>query len=778
MQPTLCSRCKKNVAVIFITRLEGGQTKNEGLCLKCARELHIKPVDDVINKMGLSDDELDGLTNEMMEALGNADGLMDIENSDADTDDEGKTATFPFLNRLFGGMGGQRPEASAPGGELTPAQSGPEQGSAQGQTGPQQAPPRPKKKFLDNYCIDLTQRAREGKLDAMIGREEELERVIQILNRRQKNNPCLIGEPGVGKTAIAEGLAQRIADGSVPYKLRDKEVYLLDLTALVAGTQFRGQFESRMKGLIEEIRKTGNIILVIDEVHNIVGAGDAEGSMNAANILKPALSRGEIQVIGATTFTEYRKHIEKDAALERRFQPVTVAEPSIDDSVKILEGIAHYYEECHKVRIPKEMCREAVVLSERYITDRYLPDKAIDLIDEACSDVNLKDKTLARIDAAQKEIDDLNKERELLLADTENEHYERLAVIRTTIMQLTDELNALKAQTPTLTRENLARVIELWTKIPASTITEDEFDRLSKLGDRLREHIVGQDEAIDAVCAAIKRSRVGLQAKRKPVSFIFVGGTGVGKTELVKRLAADLFNSPESLIRLDMSEFMEKFSVSRIIGSPPGYVGYDEAGQLTEKIRRKPYSVVLFDEIEKAHPDVMNILLQILDDGHITDAQGRNINFENTVIIMTTNAGSNTKNGSLGFVGTAADKDRERAMKALGDFLRPEFINRVDEIICFNKLTEDNFRDIAGLMLGEVRDLMREKGMELTWDESVIDYLVKKSYSLTYGARNLRRTIQKDIEDAMASVIVDGRRGNVKAIRLTSDGEKVNVEAE
>ena len=778
MQPTLCSRCKKNVAVIFITRLEGGQSKNEGLCLKCARELHIKPVDDVINKMGLSDDELDGLTNEMMEALGSADGLMDIENSDADSDDEGKTATFPFLNRLFGNMGGQKPEAGSSGGELTPAQSGPEQGSGQSQTGPQQSPPRPKKKFLDNYCINLTDRARQGKLDAMIGRAEELERVIQILNRRQKNNPCLIGEPGVGKTAIAEGLAQRIADGNVPYKLKDKEVYLLDLTALVAGTQFRGQFESRMKGLIEEIRKTGNIILVIDEVHNIVGAGDAEGSMNAANILKPALSRGEIQVIGATTFTEYRKHIEKDAALERRFQPVTVAEPSIDDSVKILEGIAHYYEDCHKVRIPKEMCREAVVLSERYITDRYLPDKAIDLIDEACSDVNLKDKALARIDAAQKEIDDLNKERELLLADTENEHYERLAVIRTTIMQLTDELNALKTQTPTLTRENLARVIELWTKIPASTITEDEFDRLSKLGDRLREHIVGQDEAIDAVCAAIKRSRVGLQAKRKPVSFIFVGGTGVGKTELVKRLAADLFNSPESLIRLDMSEFMEKFSVSRIIGSPPGYVGYDEAGQLTEKIRRKPYSVVLFDEIEKAHPDVMNILLQILDDGHITDAQGRNINFENTVIIMTTNAGSNTKSGSLGFVGTATDKDRERAMKALGEFLRPEFINRVDEIICFNKLTEENFRDIAGLMLGEVRDLMREKGMELTWDESVIDYLVKKSYSLTYGARNLRRTIQKDIEDAMASVIVDGRRGNVRAIRLTSDGEKVNVEAE
>ena len=777
MQPTLCSRCKKNVAVIFITRMDpNGQSHNEGLCLKCARELHIKPVDDVINKMGLTDDELDGLTNEMMEALGSADGLMDIENTDSDSDDEGKTATFPFLNRLMGQMGGQ-PQRQEPNPNL-PAQSGQNPGQQSGPT-PQSAPPRSgKRKFLDNYCIDLTERARSGKLDAMIGREEELERVIQILNRRQKNNPCLIGEPGVGKTAIAEGLAQRIASGNVPYKLRDKEVYLLDLTALVAGTQFRGQFESRMKGLIEEIRKTGNIILVIDEVHNIVGAGDAEGSMNAANILKPALSRGEIQVIGATTFTEYRKHIEKDAALERRFQPVTVAEPSIDDSVKILEGIAHYYEECHQVRIPPEMCREAVLLSERYITDRYLPDKAIDLIDEACSDVNLKDQSLARMDIAQKEIDDLNREREILLADTENEHYERLAVIRTTVMQLTDEINQLKAHEPTLTRENLARVIELWTKIPASSITEDEYDRLSKLGERLREHIVGQDEAIDAVCSAIKRSRVGLQAKRKPVSFIFVGGTGVGKTELVKRLAADLFNSPESLIRLDMSEFMEKFSVSRIIGSPPGYVGYDEAGQLTEKIRRRPYSVVLFDEIEKAHPDVMNILLQILDDGRITDAQGRTVNFENTVIIMTTNSGSNTKSGSLGFVGSATDKDRDRAMKALGEFLRPEFINRVDEIICFNKLTEENFRSIAALMLGEVRDLMREKGMEFTWDDSVLDYLVKKSYSLTYGARNLRRTIQKDIEDAVASVIVDQRHGDLKGVRLTADGDKINVEAE
>ena len=659
----------------------------------------------------------------------------------------------------------------------------PESRPGRQEQGRSQAPLRPpyrraETRVLDQYSRDLTLTAGGGGTDPVVGREREISRVIQILTRRTKNNPVLVGEPGVGKTAVAEALARRVARGEVPDTLKNRRIVTLDLASMLAGTKYRGDFEDRVKCIIKEVQRAGDVIVFIDELHTIVGAGSAEGAIDAANILKPALGRGEIQVIGATTPEEYRKHIEKDAALERRFQPVTVAEPSIDDSVKILEGIAHYYEECHQVRIPREMCREAVVLSERYITDRYLPDKAIDLIDEACSDVNLKDSSLARIDAAQKEIDDLNKERELLLADTENEHYERLAVIRTTVMQLTDELNALKAHPPELTRENLARVIELWTKIPASTITEDEFERLSKLGDRLREHIVGQDEAIDAVCAAIKRSRVGLQAKRKPVSFIFVGGTGVGKTELVKRLAEDLFNSPESLIRLDMSECMEKFSVSRIIGSPPGYVGYDEAGQLTEKIRRKPYSVVLFDEIEKAHPDVMNILLQILDDGRITDAQGRNINFENTVIIMTTNAGSNTKSGSLGFVGSATDKDRERAMKALNDFLRPEFINRVDEIICFNKLTEENFRSIAALMLGEVRDLMREKGMELSWDESVIDYLVKKSYSLTYGARNLRRTIQKDIEDAMAAVIVDGKRGAVRAIKLSSDGEKVIVEAE
>ena len=775
MQVKMCSRCGKNVAVVFITKMEGTETKNEGLCLKCARELHIKPVDEMMEKMGISDEDLDSLSGDMMNALNGVESLMDIDGTDDDNDDDGKTATFPFLNRLFGGQNGQNANSVPEGGADAPKDK-PEGG-------------RPaRKKFLDNYCINLTDRARAGKLDNMIGREEELERVIQILNRRQKNNPCLIGEPGVGKTAVAEGLAQRIAMDKVPYKLRNKEVYLLDLTALVAGTQFRGQFESRMKGLIEEIRKQGNVILVIDEVHNIVGAGDAEGSMNAANILKPALSRGEIQVIGATTFAEYRKHIEKDTALERRFQSVTINEPSISDSIEILKGIKHYYEDYHGITISDEMCAEAVKLSERYITDRFLPDKAIDLIDEASSDVNLKDKNIIRLAEARKDLDDLRFEREALMsadAPTDGEltdevldkRYERIAELRSKEMQREQEIASLELEgKPELTMDNLARIIELWTKIPASSIREDEFERLAELGDRLRAHIVGQDEAVDAVCAAIKRSRIGLKAKRKPTSFIFVGGTGVGKTELVKRLAADLFDSPESLIRLDMSEFMEKFSVSRIIGSPPGYVGYDEAGQLTEKIRRKPYSVVLFDEIEKAHPDVLNILLQILDDGRITDAQGRTVNFENTVIIMTTNAGSNTKSGSLGFGGSLNDMGRERALKALNDFLRPEFINRVDEIVYFNQLSEDNFRRIAELMLGETRDAIAERGIAMSWNESLIDYLVTKSYSVTYGARNLRRTIQKDVEDAIAEKIIERRGENVARIRLSSDGEKVRVE--
>ena len=579
-----------------------------------------------------------------------------------------------------------------------------------------------------------------------------------------------------GKTAIAEGLAQRIVKGDVPYKLRDKEVLLLDLTALVAGTQFRGQFESRMKKLIEEIRKQGNIILVIDEVHNIVGAGDAEGSMNAANILKPALSRGEIQVIGATTFAEYRKHIEKDSALERRFQPVTVVEPSIEDSIAIIRGIAHYYEEYHQVTISDAMCRQAVLMSERYITDRFLPDKAIDLLDEACSDVNLKNKNLERVSEIQKERADLDKERELLLSNTEQEDFERLAVIRSRDMQLSDELNVLQANgRPELTIDNLARIIELWTKIPASSIREDELERLSKLNERLKAHVIGQDDAIDAVCAAIRRNRLGLSAKRKPSSFIFVGSTGVGKTELVKRLAADLFDTPDALVRLDMSEFMEKHSVSRLLGSPPGYVGYDEAGQLTEKIRRKPYSVVLFDEIEKAHPDIMNVLLQILDDGRITDAQGRTVNFENTVIIMTTNAGSERKTATLGFNQSLNEQDKERAMKALNEFLRPEFLNRIDEIVCFNHLTEENFREIAKLMLKELQDVMAEKGVELLYDDSLLDYLVKKSYSITYGARNLRRQIQKDVEDQIATEMIDRRGEPFSRIGLSVRDDTVTV---
>ena len=790
MQPTLCSRCKKNVAVIFITRIENGESHNEGLCLRCARELHIKPVDEMMEKLGISDADLDNLTGDVAEMLGSmgmlggdADADSDAPDTDADEDD-GKTATFPFLNRLFNQNPPSAPDAEMPEQPRQDAAAADKRGSA----------PR-KLKFLTNYCIDLTQRARDGKLDAMIGRAEELERVIQILNRRQKNNPCLIGEPGVGKTAIAEGLAQRIAEGNVPYKLRDKQVYLLDLTALVAGTQFRGQFESRMKGLIEEIRRVGNIILVIDEVHNIVGAGDAEGSMNAANILKPALSRGEIQVIGATTFAEYRKHIEKDAALERRFQPVTVAEPGIDDSVEILKGVRRYYEDFHGVVIPDAMCRLAVVLSERYITDRFLPDKAIDLIDEACSDVNLKNPDLIRADEVEKEIGDYARERELLASappktgdaydDQELEHrYARIAELRSREMQLQTELDALRAKgRPELTADNLARIIELWTKIPAASIRADEFEQLAGLGDRLRAHIVGQDAAIDTVCAAIRRNRVGLQAKRKPVSFLFVGGTGVGKTELVKRLADELFHAPESLIRLDMSEFMEKFSVSRMIGSPPGYVGYDEAGQLTEKIRRRPYSVVLFDEIEKAHPDVMNLLLQILDDGRITDAQGRTVNFENTVIILTTNAGSNTRTGTLGFGLSADDQSRERAQRALNEFLRPEFLNRLDEIVYFNHLTEENFRAIASLMLGEVRTAMAERGMTLHWTPAVVDYLVQKGYSETYGARNLRRTIQRDVEDAIASAVVAQRKaaGDVAIdaqndrIVVTIDGKEVTA---
>ena len=691
---------------------------------------------------------------------------------------------------------------------------------------------------LKKYGSDLVERARQNKLDPVIGRDDEIRNVIRILSRKSKNNPVLIGEPGVGKTAIAEGLALRIAERNVPYKLLDKEVYLLDLTSLVAGTQFRGQFESRMKGLIEEIKKLGNIILVIDEVHNLVGAGDAEGSMSAANILKPALSRGEIQVIGATTLTEYRKYIEKDSALERRFQPVMVDEPSLEDSVAILKGIAPYYENYHHVTISPEMCRLAVTMSERYITDRFLPDKAIDLIDEASSDVNLHNKALTRVMQIDKELADIAKEREVMLAaandksgeafdklrrrettllqqkeklestpnDAEPElrqakltelqqqlnlvaqeksnleranserAYQRLAVLKSQELQLSAEKDGLADQcTPALTVENLARVIELWTKIPASQIQEQEYERLAHLEERLKTHIIGQDEAVHEVANAIRRGRVGIASKRKPVSFIFVGSTGVGKTELVKRLAQDMFNSPESLIRLDMSEFMEKFAVSRIIGSPPGYVGYDEAGQLTEKVRRKPYCVILFDEIEKAHPDVLNIMLQILDDGHITDAQGRVVNFENTVIVMTSNAGSDKGMGSLGFGRTANEQGKDKAMKALEGFLRPEFINRVDEVVYFNRLTEGNFKSIARIMLGELTDNLREKGISFSWDESVLEHLVKTSYSVAYGARNLRRQVQKDLEDPIATKIIESYMSPITQLKASANDSKIEL---
>ena len=772
MQPTLCSRCKKNVAVVFISKLEGDKTINEGLCLKCAKELGLPQVDDMMKRMGISDEDLETLNSEMMQAFNGVENIEDLPGGDESSDEEedGKTATFPFLNRLFSGS--DAPKA-ADGGEESTGRERRKEERKDGKAA--------KRKYLESYCICLTRQAKEGKLDPVIGREEEIERVIQILNRRQKNNPCLIGEPGVGKTAIAEGLAQRIISGDVPFKLRDKEVYILDLTALVAGTQFRGQFESRMKGLIDEVKRVGNIILMIDEVHNIVGAGDAEGSMNAANILKPALSRGEIQVIGATTFNEYRKSIEKDTALERRFQPVTVNEPSIEDSIAILKGLAPRYEAYHGVKISDGILRQAVLLSERYITDRFLPDKAIDLIDEACSDLNLKDADISRRMEIQRELDDYEKERNMLeeqsAQDGSDPDYERMAFLKSKEMQLHTELDALLEKgDPQLSMENLAHVIELWTKIPASRIREQEFQRLSQLESRLKEHIIGQDEAVAAVSAAVRRNRVGISPKHKPVSFIFVGSTGVGKTELVKQLATDLFNTPDALIRLDMSEFMEKHSVSRIVGSPPGYVGYDEAGQLTEKIRRKPYAVVLFDEIEKAHPDVLNVLLQILDDGEITDAHGRKVNFENTIIVMTSNAGSATKEGTVGFDRSMNQQDSDRAMKALQQFLRPEFINRVDAVITFNRLTEENFRAIAKIMLGELAASLKEKGITFTYEESLVELLTEKSYSRTYGARNLRRTIQKELEHPMATRIIDSYEHPITQIRASAENGQIRLD--
>ena len=773
MQMPMCSRCGKNVAVIFITKMDpnnkDGATQ-EGLCLKCARQLGIKPLDQMMEQMGLNDDTIDMLSSEInsLEDLGalmpagpdvededmsDEEAMADAADEDAEDGEDAQPPAFPFPFLRTE----KKNDASSD---------------------KKDKDKKKKRKYLDTYCDDLTRKAREGRLDRIIGREQETDRVIQILNRRQKNNPCLIGEPGVGKTAVAEGLAMRIAAGNVPYKLRNKEVHLLDLTALVAGTQFRGQFESRVKGLINEVKKLGNIILVIDEVHSIVGAGDSEGAMNAANILKPALSRGEIQVIGATTFAEYRKYIEKDAALERRFQPVTINEPSIDQTVEMLLGIRSYYETFHGVTIPDETCRLAAVLSERYITDRYLPDKAIDLIDEACSRLNLEEPAISEVPALQDELDSISKRQDDLLQAAQDEKaYAEMASLRSRELQIQSRLDTLRARpVPTLDAEHLAGVIELWTGIPASRVQAQELGRLNGMEERLKKRVIGQDEAISAICTAIRRSRAGISPKRKPVSFLFVGPTGVGKTELVKVLADDLFDTPDALIRLDMSEYMEKHAVSRLIGSPPGYVGYDEAGQLTEKIRRRPYSVILLDEIEKAHPDILNILLQILDDGRITDAHGRQVNFENTVIVMTSNAGSQNKTASVGFGGTVSDMGKERAIKALEDIMRPEFLNRIDEIIAFNQLTEEDFSKICGILLGQLKDSVAVRGIRLSWDDSLVNYLTHKAFSIKYGARNLRRLIEKDVENALAAEIIKACDHPLTGAHVTADENGIQIQ--
>lgn len=764
---TLCSRCRKRAAVVFITKIENGESKQEGLCIQCARELGIKPVDDMIKKMGLSDQDIEQMNSDV------EDFIQSLEESGANlpdnfpfsadgTDDEESDGRAPAINfqKLINSMPGTSEDRK----------DGKEKGNGKKQK---------ERKYLDTYCQNLTEKARSGGLDRIVGRERDLARVIQILCRRQKNNPCLIGEPGVGKTAIAEALAQKIVSGDVPYRLRGCEIYLMDLTALVAGTQFRGQFESRVLGLLNEVKAAGNIILVIDEVHNIVGAGDAEGSMNAANILKPALSRGEIQVIGATTMTEYRKYIEKDSALERRFQPVLVDESSFEDTEKILRGIKHYYEEYHGIKIPDSVLSYAVKLSERYITDRFLPDKAIDLIDEAASHISLSSPQInerAQLIDEKKALEAEHAELETKAADGSDvkpEVYERLAEVKARELQIENRINEITpaCESVEMKVSDLADVIEIWKGIPASTINEDEFAGLENLEDRLRKRIIGQDEAVSAVARAVKRGRVGVSAKRKPVSFIFAGPTGVGKTELVRVLAADLFKTPETLIRLDMSEYMDKFSVSRIIGSPPGYVGYDDAGQLTEKIRRHPYSVILFDEIEKAHPDVMNILLQILDDGRITDSQGRTVNFENTVIVMTTNAGSYGSAQTPGFSENQSKSRSDKTMKALSEFLRPEFLNRVDEIITFNSLTPENFKEIAVIMLDDLKKALADKFISFSYTDALAGLVAEKSYSVKYGARNMRRFIQTEIEDRIAGRIIEAR-GKLSAVSAdVSDGE-------
>ncbi|HEX2937388.1 MAG TPA: AAA family ATPase [Ruminiclostridium sp.] len=750
----ICSRCKKRMAVVFITRVENGKTINDGLCIQCAKELGIKPVNDLVEKMGVTDEDLENMGTELENLMSQTGG------DDAEGFEPGGAATYPFLENMFGGQN------SGTNNEKT-KESKPREGKT------------PKRKYLDNYCINLTGKAHDGKIDRIVGRANEIYRVEQILCRRTKNNPCLIGEPGVGKTAIAEGLALKIASGDVPPKLADREVYLLDLTALVAGTQFRGQFEGRIKGLIEEVKKAGNIILFIDEVHNLVGTGDAEGSMNAANILKPALSRGEIQVIGATTFEEYRKYIEKDAALERRFQPVKVEEPSIDDTVTLLLGIKDYYEKYHSVKISDELIPKIVRLSERYISERFLPDKAIDLLDESCACTALRNKAASELAGVERKLSSLKSQEEQLIQSEGQDIYKQLADVKAEECRLLAKAQGLRdaAGDISVTEDDLSKVIELWTGIPASRVREQEFKRLAALEDTLKAKIIGQDEAVKAVANAIRRSRVQISPRRRPASFIFVGPTGVGKTELVKVLAGELFDKPDTLIRLDMSEFMEKHAVSRIIGAPPGYVGYDEAGQLTEKVRRKPYSVILFDEIEKAHPDVLNILLQILDDGRVTDAHGRTVNFENTVIVMTSNAGSERKGGSLGFNREPNVMAKEKALKALSDFLRPEFLSRIDETVVFSPLSENDFKLIGELMMNELKQSMALKKIELAWDEKLIAALVKKSYDGKFGARDLRKNVRREVEDRIAQIIVQHGGEKIAGVSLSAENDGVTATA-
>ncbi len=752
----MCSRCKKRPAVVFISQMNAKDPqhkKNEGLCLVCAKELGISQVDDYMKAMGISDDDLEAMSNQLMEA------------SDGDDFEPGGTN---FLSNLFGGdaanlfsnLAGGMPKATDEDGDKKPKDK------------------KKKLKFLNNYCTNLTQKAREGKLDNVVGRDKEISRVIHILSRRQKNNPCLIGEPGVGKTAIAEGIAQRIVGGDVPFHIKDKELYLLDLTALVAGTQFRGQFESRCKGLVEEVKEQGNVILFIDEVHTLVGTGDNEGTMNAANILKPSLSRGEIQVIGATTFKEYRKYIEKDSALERRFQPVTVSEPTVEDTITVLEGIKQYYENFHRVKISDDMLRECAVLSERYINDRFLPDKAIDLLDEACACTSIRTPEIEEFDALNEEL----KKHEKLVEDYEQKSdpdYEIIAKEKGEILRIQNRLKEVEEtlKNVQVTEEDISKVIELWTGIPANKIAQTEYDKIKHLKEALSKRVIGQDEAVDKVAKAIKRTRVQLSKRRRPASFIFVGPTGVGKTELVKVLGEELFDATEPLIRVDMTEYMEKHSVSKLIGSPPGYVGFDEAGQLTEKVRRRPYSVVLFDEIEKAHPDVMNILLQILDEGRINDSQGRSVSFENTVIVMTSNAGSTDRDTGVGFNKTDSDIAKDKAMKALREFLRPEFLGRIDEIVVFNPLTEENFAGIAGLMLDEMKSPLEEKHISLRYTDEALKTIAHKAYGQKLGARDIRRVIRNEVEDKIAELLIDKGEGAVSAVAISADNGEIKVDA-